>query len=507
MLEQTCKQESLKQWYLKYIDYFREEYKKLSADEKATVNNTNNFLNPCQIEIFWITDPDYQLIVQSNFNDRPDKEIIVNGPYKPHEFQSNVIPVLKDKRWMRKVKEVLPYRYEQFSVLGEKMALNIYGFIEMIKNYPFASQKRANRELIGRAFEDTWTRIRVGDIGELDHTQEINNIIQAIKAEAKNKQERLPTSQQPTSFTNDKYDGFGVHLFPPMVIGSKYKRSIDELIYNSSNLWINDDKVFDMMIGDNQSIVNKDGFIFVESKSKEDALKILNLIMAHGAFYGFPLHTVREQELVTANYNKQKLIVTDMGWNTETKRAYLLDDSFNSKYRSHNRKTEIKPDTMKEILSSTEKLLVHEKLSEEMRILNEGLTHFVNSEFAPSFIMSWSVMERHYYDLWSELLSQKNIDTERLSKLTNVNQWTIDYVLEVLNLQNKIDENSYDLLMELKRKRNKYYHSGKQVMKEDADRCLNYAMRLLVEKIQQHTNSSDNPLFYKYLNEMKSKDH
>ena len=73
VLEQSARQESLKQWYLKYVDYFRKECEKLSVDEKKSIGNTNNFLNPCQIEVFWITDPDYQLIVQSNFSDRPDK--------------------------------------------------------------------------------------------------------------------------------------------------------------------------------------------------------------------------------------------------------------------------------------------------------------------------------------------------------------------------------------------------------------------------------------------------
>ncbi len=482
----------LKQWYLKYINYFREEYEKLSVDEKKGINNTNNFLNPCQIEIFWVTDPDYQLIIQSNFNDRPDKEIIVNGPYKPHEFHSKVIAILNDKRWIRNFKQNLPYRYEQFDTIGEKMATEVWKFIEMSKNYPYTSQRRDPHPLTGMALDDTWTSTRVGNIGDLDHIQEINNIIQKIKQQAKFKQEIIHTSQQPTSLANDTFDGFGVHLFPPIVIGSLHKRSIEELVYNTSNYQIRNNKAFDMKICNKQIIVNKDGFIFVESNSKENALKILNLIMALGVFYKFPLHAVREYELVMANYDKQNLTVTNMQWNTETRRAHLMDDFFNPMYSGSNVKTNVKSDTIKEILSNTEKLLVHEKLSEDMRLLNEGLTHFINSEFAPSFIMGWSVIERHYSDLWNTFLYQKNIDHERLSKLNNLGQWTIDYILEVLSLQDKIDENSFDLLMELKRKRNKFYHNGKQVTKEDADRCLKCAMKLVVEKINLYIKLSDN---------------
>ena len=169
----------------------------------------------------------------------------------------------------------------------------------------------------------------------------------------------------------------------------------------------------------------------------------------------------------------------------------MLEDHFNPTSITLAR-TSVNPETIQEALVNTGKLLEHEKLAEDMRLLNEGLTHFENSEFAPAFIMGWSVIERHYSDLWNKLLFQKNIDHERLSKLTNSSQWTIDYVLESLSLQDKIDENSYDLLMDLKRKRNKFYHNGKQIMRDDADRCLKYAMGLLGEKIKPHIRISNN---------------
>ena len=280
-------------------------------------------------------------------------------------------------------------------------------------------------------------------------------------------------------------------MFPPIIIGSESKRSIEELVHNSSNQWFRK-KILDVKIGRKQIIVNKDGFIFVEGKNQENTLKILNLIMSYGAFYGFPLHAVREHELVQANYDTKDSSVVSMQWSTETRRADLVDISYGFQQNRPTGKTPIRLETIQEILSNTRELLEHEKLSEDMRLLNEGLTHFTNSEFAPSFIMSWSVIERYYSDLWSSLLSQKNIDQERLAKLNNTNQWTIDYVLEVLEIQDYINENSYDLLMELKRKRNKFYHNGKQVTKDDADRCLQYARMLLVDKISQHIHLSVN---------------
>ena len=141
-MEQTNKVEVLRLWYLNYIDHFRKEYEKLSHEEKKAMDNTNNYLNPCQIEIFWVTDPDYQLIIQSNFDDRSDGEIIINGPYKLYELHSNASIVLADKRWSRIFEQDVILVDKQIDTLGERMAMEIYNFAEMIKWHIFQPQRK-----------------------------------------------------------------------------------------------------------------------------------------------------------------------------------------------------------------------------------------------------------------------------------------------------------------------------------------------------------------------------
>ena len=253
----------LKQWYINYINYFREEYRKLSADEKIGIGNTNNFLKPCQIEIFWITDPDYQLIIQSNFNDRADKEVIINGPYKPQEFCANAIKALEDKRWARALTQNPMYRYKQINTLGERMATEIYRIIETIKNNIFEIQ-RTHPNTLEMTVEDTWTCTYMGNIGNLDYIQEVNKTIQTIKYDAKIKQEQQPILSQSTQLPDDEYDGFGVYFYPPIITGNERKRTIKELIFNTYKPLTRNNKVFDMKIDGSQIIVTSDGFIFVE---------------------------------------------------------------------------------------------------------------------------------------------------------------------------------------------------------------------------------------------------
>ena len=490
-MEQTNKVEVLRLWYLSYIDHFRKEYEKLSHEEKKAMDNTNNYLNPCQIEIFWVTDPDYQLIIQSNFDDRPDREIIVNGPYKLHELHSNASIVLADKRWSRIFEQDVILVDKQIDTLGERMAMKIYNFVEMIKWHIFQPQRSSTNSLGGTAVCDTWTFAHAGNIGDRDHIQEVSKTIQHIRQNAKLKQGTEPIVQQPRSFTEDTYTGYGTYFFPPITIAKGHKPTIEELIHNTPSPWTYGNKAFDMKIGPHQVIVNGDGFVFIETESKEQALQIFNLIMAWGSFYNLRLYAVREHELAKANYDEENLALTEMQWNTGTRRSYLFENRYSPKNMSTTR-IMVRPETIREILSNTEKLLAQEELAEDMRLLNEGLTHFANSEYAPSFIMSWSMIERYYLDFWRALLSRKKINGKRLSKLTKSNQWTFDHVLESLNLHDKIDKSSYGALMELKKNRNKFYHKGDHIMQDDAERCLRYAMKLLDEKIKPHVCISNN---------------
>lgn len=176
---------SLKQWYLNYINLFREEHKKLSKEEKKFIGKHNNFLPPCQIEIFWIADIDWQLIAHSNFNDRQDKEIIINGPYKLHEFYSKVAPALENKKWDRGIRKNLPEKYEQFDKLWEKMAMEIREFVMMSEKSAYMSLDNEFNTLVNRLVEDVHIMVNTGNIGKLEYSEEVDRIIQDVKQKAR----------------------------------------------------------------------------------------------------------------------------------------------------------------------------------------------------------------------------------------------------------------------------------------------------------------------------------
>lgn len=129
--EADVENKRLYEWFNNFITYFRNEYEKLSDEEKKFVGADVNYLPPCQVEVFWIKDPAFQLIVKTNFPDRDDMEVIVNGPYDASDFIDKVDSVMKQPRWSRTVERSDFILYAKDVYYAEILAshLSILGFL------------------------------------------------------------------------------------------------------------------------------------------------------------------------------------------------------------------------------------------------------------------------------------------------------------------------------------------------------------------------------------------
>lgn len=468
------------------------------------MNNTDNYLSPVQIEVFWLSHPEAQLIIQSNLPIRKDQEIIIHGPFTSSEFNQKVEPVLNEPRWQVKKKmfDLYDIEKERYISYGELVAGEIFRFIQYRKYIMFDQRPFTGRSS-GLALDDKiWVQTYIGDISKNSYEFEVNKVLNEIKNQAKsileerNKEKEKIVSKKPFSkevvkkepepppIVEQKWDGYGVHFFPPVVIGEKPKPTIHHTLYGLDASIRFNEKAFDYVIDNKTIIVEKGGYIFVETKTKDEALKILNLIMALGNLQGELLFAVRELDVSNVNFDREKLTLTEKQWHSQTIRSMLFEYTRPIDHYMGYPIKEISKEKLLLIIKQAFEVLKNEKLTENLRLYSEAFTHLKNSEYAQSFIMSWSIVERHYSDIWRRLLDNKDLENDRFSKLTNTAQWSIDYILESLNLMEQINDNEYDLLMELKRKRNKFYHSGKSVSKEDAERCLDFIVTILDEKLK-----------------------
>jgi len=205
--------------------------------------------------------------------------------------------------------------------------------------------------------------------------------------------------------------------------------------------------------------------------------------MSAGMLQGLDFLAVREHELSEVAYHKETMQPGGMTYNSD---ATLRTRLFNERFAPNpqNPRKSVSERQISEIINIAGKIFKEGKHVEDMRLLSEAFTHLHDAEYAQSFIMSWTILERYLSELWKKKIQEKNVDGNRTSKLMDTNRWSADHLVEVLNLDGIIKEEDYDKFMDMKRKRNRFIHQGKQLFREDATQCFNMAKAIVVNRIE-----------------------
>lgn len=477
MSTRTIEVEKLEKWYLNFITTFREEYEKLSDIEKKIASMNFNFLSPCQIEVFWLKEPQFQLTVRTNFKDRPDKEIIVNGPYSSHEFIDKVDSSINQPKWQIEINNPdEEWIYHHKGKYSEALARDFYAMIYYAKEYPFTANKSEQygryriSDMVGTS---TWA----GNISDKDYLSEVRSDVNSIKSQATVyedylRQEKAGLLPKPPAY---KPQAYGIHLFPPVVIGTKPQFSSSDILRGR---WISlqYEKAFDIRFNDIAMIVERNGFIVVGTPDKRLALKILNTVMAVGVLHDFPFFAVREHELGDAGYNKESLTIGGFSYEQNTLRSGLFNEGFWRERLDLDIK-EMKESILQDIIEESSKIFENEKLIDEIGLFLESFTHFRESEFGQSFLMSWIVIERYLYQMWENWWKDKLANGEKIPNLF------VERVLQFLKSNGQISKEEYLLYDNLRDIRNGFIHSGNPIGKEEAKICLDEATRIIKNKI------------------------
>lgn len=470
--------ELLKNWYLRFIDLFRQEYQKLANEEKEVIQNYDNFLSPCQIEVFWLKEPSFQLIVRSNFKERPDKEVTVNGPFDSHEFIEKVDLLIKQPKWQSKVKhdelEGLPYDHER--TYAEDLARALNALVYYAKEYKFTSHPHDGEHGSYGIGDNVWVYTFKGNKAQSNHADEVNKFIKQIKDNAIGHAQYLKDKAEGKFSQPYEYKpmGYGVYLLPPIVVGRKPRFTPSEILMGRTVPFTGYEKGFHAYFNDLLIIVQKDGFLYVANPDKKIALKVLNTIMAVALMKGLELSAVREHELSDAGYNKETLELGSFTWNTNTLRSVFFEERFGRAILRDIKRKEIEENYLKEIIQDAAKVFKNENLADELRIFGEATTHISESEFGQAFLFGWLIIERHIAKLYSNI-----------AKLEHDQYPFVDRMLRDLNSKKILSKKEYDEFVELKEIRNKFAHSGFPVVKQDAERCITIAKQITLQKFNE----------------------
>jgi len=474
--------ENLRNWFDNFITSVRENYEKLTSEEKDIIQNLNDYRNPCQIEIFWIKEPDSQLIIKTNFRDLPDKEIVINGPYSRNEFLEKIKPILLKTKWQRSLHDDTNEKSMFFedSSYPDTLARELHQFIEEIKHRDFIdSASQINEFGHGMMIGDLgWSQHYFGNISNTDYSLEANKVIKGLKNDFETTQKIL---SKPVRIVGLNYDGYGTHFYPPVYIGKKPKRTLEQLLHGDKIQHSLHEKAIDAKFDDEIIIVNRDGFIFVKTSEKNTALQILNLIMALGIFHGIPFFIVREHELAQVNYDKKLNRIS--GWSMggqESLRTPLYRTFWGDSSSLEFITREINENTILKIINEANKIWKNKSLIKKLLLFLESFTHHRNHEFSQSFVMSWSIIEQYIHQIWNDSLQKRKLRNYREDKL---GRYSTDQILELLNSSGSLTNEEYELFSDLKKNRNDLFHDSKNIDKETSAKSIGLAKEIVAEAI------------------------
>ena len=463
-------------WLRDFIMEFRKHSEKLSKQERSRISNLDDFFPPCQVLLLWFRDANLQYLICMHDSSRKDMEIHIEGPLPTYEAIDRMDSILKDPKYDRGLsEEEKKHAYDKTITYSKILEGSFLNMIQEIRNQPFqkppaTSHVGTKRLLISRDF--LWTI--GGNIAEMDKTKMVTEIIEQAKKEAASAKAKPPAPPPPKPLINS----CGTYFFPPIWVGKLPRKTFKEKARGSL---IFPKKALNLEYKGRVVVINQDGLIAIGEENIPKATRMLNEIMATFLLVGFEASAVRELEVCDAKIDSSSLAITQWGTRATTLRTQL-GLVFPLQQLMLEDRTKIGKEGLIRVIQQAERISKDPDISDFLTFLLEAHTHLKNSEYSQSFIMSWVIVERHMLWLWKKFLKEERMPRKRRDKLSNPAYWTIDFVLEGLNIGGRLSQKDYEDLMSLKETRNDIIHLGESATLEDAEKCFKIARGIVKQR-------------------------
>jgi hypothetical protein len=466
-------------WLNDFLFEFRRQCKQLSEEERLRISNLDNFMSHCQMLYLHFKDVNFKYLIVTHDKERNDEDITVYGPIPTYEAVETLESILKDPKWDRELtKEEKEYLWEttNFHDILENTFLSI---IDELRKSHFV---KPGPTIIGSKSMLTigsfiW-HIR-GNITDLKPITIVNKIIEDAKkqAEAARITVKPPSPEPPKPIIKC----FCTFFYPPIWIGELPQKTFKEKVHSSFRIPV---KAFDTKYKERVLVVNKNGLIAIGEEDHSKASRMLNEIMAIGLLFDLPFFAARELEVSNAQIDPSTLTITSWGIEMISLRSQLFGEEWmaGSKSELFVDRREVEKEMLIKLIQEAQRITQDPEIADFLVFLLEAYTCLQSSEYMQSYIMSWVIIERQVFWLWEKFLREEQITHKRRDKLMNPAYWTVDAILESLNLVGQLSPEDYKELMELKNKRNDIIHEGERVSKDEAEGCFLNAKRIVQQR-------------------------
>ena len=363
------KQEKLRDNLINFVRNFRKRYAKLSPTQQARISNLDNYSPPCQTDVLWVDDPEYQIWIVTHFEDRVDLEINIRGPFPADLMINNFEDFINDAKWKKQLGKDEPYRR---AGAGLTHADILEGFlineIDRIKNLKLAKIEKPRRVLGRFLTKSSFAWSVVGNLSDKDYRELIDGIINdAIKAA----QER---PAEPSVKPPPRLKGHGVYFYPPIMVGELPKLTFREKASGKYFPALSQ-KVFDIPFGSFKVTVSLDGFIGLNIEDKSSASKVLNTIMGVALLEGIPTFSARESEISEVDIDPQSFEIVGSREHLISLRTMLFQERWPIKHLviPFERKT-VPQEEIKRIIKKAETIFKYPQIFRTVEV-STGIVH------------------------------------------------------------------------------------------------------------------------------------
>lgn len=459
--------QKFKNWFDIYIDEFRKEFDKLSAEDQAWINKKcpyADILEKCEVKIIWLSKPiEYQLIIfdLEFFEKSPiiDKKVTVIGPYEWNEVTTHINNLNLKSGFFS-----LPRALADFF----KFIINTE-FLEKSKVWLHAEQYSACWFIRGNVTSEDPLKLVEGNLKEIRQRIQI----------------------QPASLAKVHSVDLQLHLQS----GAKHiwmgklpeKISLEEEIIND---FVDGEYCFTYNFKDSSLVFFSDFNLYIETKKNRDMRNFVNTFLSLFIFEGIIFSPISEGGFCEVHFDPDK------------KEIWYLDDVWikmggvmrKPTFRSFFENVKlISVETIIRLLDIATVIQDDDKLIEKMQFYLEAENLFFEHKSSQSFIMSWLIIENNLDKTWTDYLTNPSnqISGNRLKKLNSLKERNIDTIIEVLSLAHKITNKDFQKLMEFKLIRNNFVHDGLPIKRDDCENILNYSFKLLKNEINKKSKQKN----------------
>ncbi len=468
-------------WLRRFVEALRSRVRE-EPELTSGLLNLDWFLEPCQITALWFVEPEVQVLIVTHFEDVKDLAIDVYGPEPAYKFVEVATKVAEKDLWDRKpVSGKKTYREQiEWILAWVKHLLEGAVFME-------PTTQILSKHIIDIGSKDFLWNIR-GNLLSFDVDELVDEIIADARVNLQRRRKGLESTggERIGREESEEVAGFGTYIFPFLWLVKSPELTLQQklkgIIYPFEVRKI----VKEFEVLGSRVVLFNDGFVFVEAKSKRLALKVVNLFMASMLLNGIPVYACREADLASASLGKGGRFSTVGAeyWSMRLKGLFspeVLMERISALELGVERTVGV--DELERVIDTLRRLSAKDRVATLSVALLKTFTYLRMGDLREAFVNGWAVVEYHITMLWESLL--EGLDSERKKKLRDSNYMNLDRIIEVLNLFNKIDDETYRWLLRLKKTRNKVIHELKEPSKNEVEELYEKTSEIILHLIEQ----------------------